>query len=124
MADKPELDINAARFELLSRLPAWETAERAAGIDHAGRRWLTTPEALQDIRDSLLAGMVPGGVWVDAAREVIPMTLGELQTLWTACVERGAAIYQRRLELEAQIAQMDREQLASFMPSWPEEIVG
>ncbi|GAA5784864.1 DUF4376 domain-containing protein [Chitiniphilus shinanonensis] len=83
------LPLPAMRAAALGTLPAWELAERAAGIDHASRHWLTTPEALQDIRDALLAGLVPGGVWIDAAREVVPMTLAELQGLWAACVTRA-----------------------------------
>ncbi|TJZ75688.1 DUF4376 domain-containing protein [Chitiniphilus eburneus] len=109
----------ARRSQALALLPAWEAAERAAGIEHAGRRWLTTPEALQDIRDALLAGLVPDGVWVDAAREVVPLSLAELQALWAACVTRGAAIYQRRLVMEVEIETMDAEQLAAFVPGWP-----
>ncbi|WP_375591705.1 DUF4376 domain-containing protein [Chitiniphilus eburneus] len=114
----PAPTLDALRAQARAALPAWESAERAAGIDHAGRRWLTTPAALQDIRDALLAGLVPGGVWVDAAREVVPMTLTELQALWGACVTRGAAIYQRRLALEAQVAGMGAAQLNGFAPGW------
>ena len=33
---------------------------------------------------------------------------------------RGAQIYQRRLEMEQQIADMSREQLEAFVPGWPE----
>ena len=33
---------------------------------------------------------------------------------------RGAQIYQRRLEMEQQIAGMSREQLEAFVPGWPE----
>lgn len=33
---------------------------------------------------------------------------------------RGAQIYQRRLEMEQQIADMSREQLEAFRPGWPE----
>ncbi|GAA5783929.1 DUF4376 domain-containing protein [Chitiniphilus shinanonensis] len=104
--------------QAVARLAAWEASERATGIEHARHHWLTTPEALQDIRDALLAGVVPGGIWVDAERNRVPMALTELQALWVACVERGAAIYRRRLELEAQISQLDREQLEQFSPSW------
>ena len=32
---------------------------------------------------------------------------------------RGAQIYQRRLEMEQQIADMSREQLEAFVPGWP-----
>jgi hypothetical protein len=103
----------------LTLLPHWEQTERAAGIDHAGHRWLTTPAALQDFRDSLLAGMVPGNMWIDAARQPVPMTLPDLQSLWGAIVTAGAAIYQRRLQMEAEIAAMDAEQLTAFEPGWP-----
>ncbi|WP_375592117.1 DUF4376 domain-containing protein [Chitiniphilus eburneus] len=119
LATPPAPTLDALRAQARGALPAWESAERAAGIDHAGRRWLTTPEALQDIRDALLAGLVPGGVWVDAAREVVPLSLAELQALWAACVTRGAAIYQRRLVMETGIEAMDAEQLAAFVPGWP-----
>ncbi|WP_444543436.1 hypothetical protein [Laribacter hongkongensis] len=47
-------------------LSVWRKSERAAGIEHASYRWLTTPSALQDIRDVLLAGAVPGDQWVTA----------------------------------------------------------
>ncbi|GLS03779.1 hypothetical protein GCM10007860_09240 [Chitiniphilus shinanonensis] len=114
----PEVPLCVQRNNALTQLSSWEISERAAGIEHARHHWLTTPEALQDIRDALLAGVVPGGIWVDAERNRVPMALTELQALWTACVERGAAIYQRRLELEAQISQLDREQLEQFSPSW------
>ncbi|GLS03504.1 hypothetical protein GCM10007860_06480 [Chitiniphilus shinanonensis] len=113
------LPVEDLRAAASAQLPAWEAAERTASIEHAGRRWLTTPEALQDIRDALLAGLVPGGVWIDAAREPVPMTLAELQALWAACVTRGAAIYQRRLMMEAEIAAMDAGQLVTFAPNWP-----
>ncbi|WP_353326204.1 DUF4376 domain-containing protein [Chitiniphilus shinanonensis] len=113
------LPLPAMRAAALATLPAWELTERAAGIAHAGRRWLTTPDALQDIRDALLAGLVPGGVWIDAAREVVPMTLIELQALWAACVTRVAAIYPRRLVMEAEIATLDATQLAAFTQGWP-----
>ncbi len=99
-------------------LPAWEASERAAGIDHAGRRWLTTPEALQDIRDSLLAALVPGNQWIDANRNAVPMDLPGLQALWQACVSRGALIYQRRLQMEADIAAMTAEAMQAFVPGW------
>ena len=107
------------RSSALSRLPEWESAERACGIYHDGHDWLTTPAALQDIRDVLLAGAVPGDQWVTADRQVVPMTLSELQALWQAITARGAAIYRRRLEMEAEIEAMDAEQLAAFMPGWP-----
>lgn len=103
----------------LSTLPDWEQTERAAGINHAGRRWLTTPAALQDFRDVLLAGMVPGDTWIDAERQPVPMVLTDLQALWAAIVTTGAAIYKRRLQMEAEIAAMDAEQLAVFEPGWP-----
>ncbi|WP_373369633.1 DUF4376 domain-containing protein [Laribacter hongkongensis] len=110
------------RDRALESLPAWEKSERAAGIEHAGRRWLTTSAALQDIRDVLLAGAVPGEQWVTADRQIVPMTLPALQSLWQAITARGAAIYQRRLEMEQQIAGMNREQLEAFVPGWPEPV--
>ncbi|MCG9046578.1 DUF4376 domain-containing protein [Laribacter hongkongensis] len=118
LAPGPE-PLDALRDRALSSLPAWEKSERAAGIEHAGQRWLTTSAALQDIRDVLLAGAVPGEQWVTAGRQIVPMTLPELQSLWQAITARGAAIYQRRLEMEQQIADMSREQLEAFQPGWP-----
>ncbi|ACO74171.1 hypothetical protein LHK_01180 [Laribacter hongkongensis HLHK9] len=50
---------------LLERLPAWEKSERAAGIEHAGQRWLT------------------------ADRQIVPLTFTELQSLWQAITARG-----------------------------------
>ncbi|MCG9027081.1 DUF4376 domain-containing protein [Laribacter hongkongensis] len=118
LAPQPEpLDI--LRDRALSQLPVWEKAERAGGIEHAGQRWLTTSAALQDIRDVLLAGAVPGEQWVTADRQIVPMTLPELQSLWQAITARGAAIYQHRLEMEQQVAGMSREQLETFQPGWP-----
>lgn len=73
------------------------------------------------VRDVLLAGVVPGEQWVTADRQIVPMTLPELQSLWQAITARGAAIYQHRLEMEQQIAGMDREQLEAFQPGWPPE---
>ncbi|MCG9026850.1 DUF4376 domain-containing protein [Laribacter hongkongensis] len=120
LAPQPEpLDI--LRDRALSQLPVWEKAERAGGIEHAGQRWLTTSAALQDIRDVLLAGAVPGEQWVTADRKIVPMTLPEMQSLWQAITARGAAIYQRRLEMEQQLAGMGREQLEAFQPGWPPE---
>lgn len=104
----------------MQRVENWELTERAAGIEYAGHRWLTTPLALQDIRDVLLAGAVPGEQWVTADRQIVPMTLAGLQSLWQAITARGAQIYQRRLEMEQQIADMSREQLEAFVPGWPE----
>ncbi|MCG9005143.1 DUF4376 domain-containing protein [Laribacter hongkongensis] len=118
LAPEPE-PLDALRDRALSSLPAWEKSERAAGIEHAGQRWLTTSAALQDIRDVLLAGAVPGEQWVTADRQIVPMTLPELQSLWQAITARGAAIYQRRLEMEQQIAGMNREQMKAFQPGWP-----
>ncbi|MBE5529676.1 hypothetical protein A9J41_15395 [Laribacter hongkongensis] len=119
LAPQPE-PLDTLRDRALSRLPVWEKSERAAGIEHAGQRWLTTSAALQDIRDVLLAGAVPGEQWVTADRQIVPMTLPELQSLWQAITSRGAQIYQRRLEMEQQIADMSREQLEAFVPGWPE----
>lgn len=108
------------RVAALATLPAWEAAERSAGIDHAGRKWLTTPAALQDIRDALMAEAAPpGGVWIDASRQPAPMTLADLKALWGAIFARGAAIYQRRLEMEQAIATMPRAGLEAFKPGWP-----
>ncbi|MCG9065214.1 DUF4376 domain-containing protein [Laribacter hongkongensis] len=112
--------LDGLRWYALDKLPQWEESERTAGIEHAGHRWLTTPLALQDIRDVLLAGAVPNEQWVTADRQIVPMTLPELQSLWQAITARGAAIYQRRLEMEQQIADMSREQLEAFVPGWPE----
>ncbi|MCG9079487.1 DUF4376 domain-containing protein [Laribacter hongkongensis] len=120
LTDPPPISLDILRDRALLLLPAWEKSERAAGIEHAGHRWLTTSAALQDIRDVLLAGAVPGEQWVTADRQIVPMTLPELQSLWQAITARGAAIYQRRLEMEQQIAGMDREQLEAFQPGWPE----
>ncbi|MCG9064731.1 DUF4376 domain-containing protein [Laribacter hongkongensis] len=119
LADLPPVTLDTLRDRALSLLPAWEKAERAGGIEHAGQRWLTTSAALQDLRDVLLAGTVPGEQWVTADRRIVPMTLPELQSLWQAITTRGAAIYQRRLEMEQQIAGMSREQLEAFAPGWP-----
>lgn len=83
VAPGPE-PLDALRDRALELLPAWEKAERAAGIEHAGKRWLTTSAALQDIRDVLLAGAVPGEQWVTADRQIVPMTFTELQSLWQA----------------------------------------
>mgnify|MGYP000352548090 FL=1 len=120
LAPEPE-PLETLRDQAMSLLPAWEKSERAAGIEHAGQRWLTTSAALQDIRDVLLAGAVPGEQWVTADRQIVPMTLPELQSLWQAITARGAQIYQRRLEMEQQIADMSREQLEAFRPGWPPE---
>ena len=109
--------LQAQRDAALATLPSWEQAERAAGIDHAGQRWLTTPAALQDIRDVLLAGAVPDEQWVTADRQVLPMTLPGLQALWQAVTARGATIYRRRLAMEAEIETMDVEQLQTFAPA-------
>jgi hypothetical protein len=117
--DAPPRPTADLKTRALALLPGWEQAERAAGIDHAGRRWLTTPEALQDIRDVLLADTVPGEIWIDAARQPVPMTLPDLKMLWGAIVAAGMAIYQRRLAMEAEIAAMDAEQLTAFEPAWP-----
>ncbi|MCG9105636.1 DUF4376 domain-containing protein [Laribacter hongkongensis] len=113
-----EDDLSAMRDRAMSRLPEWEKSERSAGIEHAGQRWLTTPLALQDIRDVLLAGSVPNEQWVTADRKIVPMSLPELQLLWQAITARGAAIYQHRLEMEQQVAGMNREQLEAFVPGW------
>ncbi|AOY00091.1 DUF4376 domain-containing protein [Jeongeupia sp. USM3] len=117
--DPPPPSLDDIRVAALSTLPAWESTERAAGLDHASHRWRTTPEALQDIRDALLAGIVPGDVWVDADRAAVPTTLAQLQALWAVCVTRGAEIYQRRLTMEVEIATMTRGQLEVFTPGWP-----
>ncbi|MCG8995057.1 DUF4376 domain-containing protein [Laribacter hongkongensis] len=118
LAPEPE-PLDALRDRALELLPAWEKSERASGIEHAGQRWLTTSAALQDIRDVLLAGAVPNEQWVTADRQIVPLTFTELQSLWQAITARGAQIYQRRLEMEQQIAGMDREQLEAFQPGWP-----
>ena len=120
IANDPD-NIRQIKADLLAMLPHWENSERAAGIKHAGQRWLTTPLALQDIRDVLLAGAVPNEQWVTADRQIVAMTLHELQSLWQAITARGAQIYQRRLEMEQQIAGMSREQLEAFQPGWPPE---
>ena len=114
---QPGVSVAAQRDAALSMLPAWEQTARAAGIDHAGQRWVTTPAARQDIRDVLLAGAVPAGQWVTADRQVVSMTLLELQALWQAITARGAAIYRRRLAMEAEIEAMDAEQLKTFAPA-------
>ncbi|WP_193583918.1 DUF4376 domain-containing protein [Laribacter hongkongensis] len=119
LAPEPE-PLDALRDRALELLPAWEKSERASGIGHAGQRWLTTSAALQDIRDVLLAGAVPNEQWVTADRQIVPLTFTELQSLWQAITARGAAIYQRRLEMEQQITGMNREQLEAFQPGWPE----
>ncbi|MCG9124289.1 DUF4376 domain-containing protein [Laribacter hongkongensis] len=118
LADPPPPTLTNLRTAALALLPTWEQTERAAGLDHAGHRWLTTPAALQDIRDVLLAGAVPDEQWVTADRQIVPMTLPELQSLWQAITARGAAICQRRLEMEQQVAGMTREQLEAFQPGW------
>ena len=121
LVDPPPVSIDTLRTRALSLLPIGEKSERSAGIEHAGQRWLTTSAALQDIRDVLLAGSVPGEQWVTADRRIVPMTFVGLQSLWQAVTARGAAIYQHRLEMEQQIAGMDREQLEAFRPGWPPE---
>ncbi|MCG9096276.1 DUF4376 domain-containing protein [Laribacter hongkongensis] len=103
LTDPPPISLDALRDRALSSLPAWEKSERAAGIEHAGQRWLTTPLALQDIRDVLLASAVPSEQQVTADRQIVPMTLPGLQSLWQA-------ICLRRLEMAQRIAGMDREQ--------------
>ncbi|MCG9083934.1 DUF4376 domain-containing protein [Laribacter hongkongensis] len=118
LTESPPISLDTLRENALSQLPVWEKSERAAGIEHAGKRWLTTSAALQDIRDVLLAGAVPGEKWVTADRQIVPMTLPDLQSLWQAITARGALIYQRRLEIEQQIAEMTREQLEAFQPGW------
>ncbi|MEE9928065.1 DUF4376 domain-containing protein [Microvirgula aerodenitrificans] len=110
----PPIEALQARASAL--LSVWEQRERDAGIDHAGQHWLTTADALQDLRDMLLAGAVPGGVWVTAARQAVPMTLAELQMLWQAITARVALVRQQRLAMEREVAEMDAEQLAAFSP--------
>ncbi|WP_432721305.1 DUF4376 domain-containing protein [Jeongeupia wiesaeckerbachi] len=119
---EPAVLLDDLRAQALATLPAWEQTERAAGLDHAGHHWLTTPTAQQDIRDALLAGVVPGDAWITADRESVPMTLAGLQALWAACVARTAAINQRRLALEAEIATLDRTALEAFAPGWPDAL--
>ena len=86
------------------RVENWELKAHTAGIEYAGHRWLTTLLALQDIRDVLLAGAVPGEQWVTADRQIVPMTFAGLRSLWQAITAHGAQIYQHRLELEQQVA--------------------
>lgn len=110
----PSIEALQARASAL--LSAWEQKERDAGIDHAGQRWLTTAGALQDLRDVLLAGLVPGEVWVTASRQAVAMTLVDLQALWQAITARVAMIRQQRLAMETEVAGMDAGQLAAFSP--------
>ncbi|WP_227460279.1 DUF4376 domain-containing protein [Laribacter hongkongensis] len=110
LTDPPPISLDALRDRALSSLPAWEKSERAAGIEHAGQRWLTTPLARQDIRDVLLAGAVPTEQQVTADRQTVPMTLPKLQSLWQAHRCAWGGICQHRLEMAQQIAGMDREQ--------------
>ena len=46
--------VDGLKNAAMQRVENWELTERAAGIEYAGHRWLTTPLALQDIRDVLL----------------------------------------------------------------------
>ncbi|WP_027824418.1 DUF4376 domain-containing protein [Laribacter hongkongensis] len=55
-----------------------------------------------------------------ADRQIVPMTFSWLQTLWQVITARGAQIYQRRLEMEQQIAGMNHEEPEAFQPGWPE----
>lgn len=116
----PPPSIDTLRTRAMARLSAWEETVRASGLDHAGRRWLTTPNAQQDIRDALLAGIVPGDLWFDASNEAVAIDLVGLQALWVAIVSRMADIYRHRLVMEADIKQMDATALASFNPDWPQ----
>lgn len=113
----PAPTLASLREQALALLPDWELRERAAGIEHAGRNWLTTPAALQDVRDALLAGMVPGDVWADANHDYAPMSLVDLQSLWAAMVARGAEIYRRRLALETEIEAMATDALIALINS-------
>ena len=76
--------VDGLKNAAMQRVENWELTERAAGIEYAGHRWLTTPLALQDIRDVLLAGAVPTKQQVTADRQTVPMTLPKLQSLWQA----------------------------------------
>lgn len=102
----------------LALLPVWEEAERASGIEFNGHRWLTTPAAVQDITGALLRGVLRRGGWLAEDRIPVPMTFQDLQELWNAMFDRGEEIYDRRLQMEAEIADMDAEQLAVFEPGW------
>ncbi|MDR3429015.1 DUF4376 domain-containing protein [Silvimonas sp.] len=108
-------DTEQLRATALASLRVWEQTERTAGISYNEHLWLTTPNALQDIRDALLADIVPGDIWIDAAKNIVPMTMLELRGLWAACVGRGAEIFQRRLQMEAEIMDMKQDQLAAFL---------
>ncbi|WP_444547008.1 DUF4376 domain-containing protein [Laribacter hongkongensis] len=108
------------KADLLAMIPHWENSERAAGIEYAGHRWLTTLLAQQDIRDVLLVGAVPGEKWVTADRRIVPMTFARLQSLWQAITAHGVQIYQRRLEMEQQVVGMSRKQLEAFVLGRPE----
>ncbi|UXY16723.1 DUF4376 domain-containing protein [Chitiniphilus purpureus] len=106
------------RATVLAAIEVWERQERASGVEFGGRHWLTTPSALQDIRDVLQATLIPGDVWVDASREVVPMDRLTLQALWDAIVVRGGEIWQRRLQMEAEVTALSDAALATYSVGW------
>lgn len=115
--DPPGPTLENLRIAALASVPVWEETKRGSGITFDGHHWATTASALQDIRDALLAGFVPGEVWRDIEGAPVSRSLPQLQALWAAMVTGNQALRTQRIQMEQAIGSMTRPQLLAFDPA-------
>ena len=116
-ADYDALLAAAAR----SAINAWRNDQEDAGFAAIGHAWDSTPRSREKLAAVVMAGQgSPLGIWTSAADVDVPVTAEDLLAIYAAMLTRGAQIHARQRELKAAVATMTREQLAAFVPGWPE----
>ena len=109
---------------------AWRDAQEKIGtlFEHAGRMWDCNPAAKDKLQSTAtMDALPPGFFWTDASEPVnqdVPMDIEAVRALneahKLAYFTRGLQIHVRQREMKAALEEMDFEQLATFVPGWPE----
>lgn len=117
--------------QALQKVNVWRDEQEKIGLifEHAGRMWDASLASSVKLEKTLKhADPLPiGFFWTDASEPVnvnVVVTHAELQALYIAHEAalwlRGNQIHVRQREMKAALEAMDAEQLAAFVPGWPD----
>ena len=115
-----------------AKVNTWRDGQETEGFvfEHAGRMWDCNPAAKDKLQSTAsMDALPPGFFWTDASEPVnedVPMDIEAVRALneahKLAYFQRGLQIHVRQREMKNALTGMDVEQLAAFVPGWPEDV--
>lgn len=118
LPDLPTPPIEQLRVGVRQAINYWRDQEENSGFTALGHNWDSTPQSREKLLAVIVSGTNPLGIWTSADDVDVPVTLADLQALYTAMLTKGAQIHARQREMKAAIETMTVAQLQAFVPGW------